>query len=220
MSRLAIVLVGESDPPYWGGNRKVVEFFDLKGSLEGVLDGLGIDDYQMVPGGERFHAVGRSALLKVGGEVLGSLGELAASALGKFELEGPIFLFDGDVERMIEYAGDVRHYRKIPRHPAAVRDMAFIVEESVPVGQLLGGIRDAAGSLLEDIQMFDIYRGEQISAGSKSVGFSLSFRAPDRTLTDGEVDAACRAVADQLAARWKASVRGGPAVSATAGTED
>jgi phenylalanyl-tRNA synthetase beta chain len=140
--------------------------------------------------------------------VIGSFGELASSVVRAFDLAGPVYVLDADVEGLIRRAGEVRLYEKITRYPAAVRDVAFVVEESIPVGDLLDGIREAAGNHLERIQVFDVYRGEQLPTGSKSVAFSLSFRAADRTLTDEEIDAASAAVVDLLRERWGAAVRG------------
>lgn len=207
--RLAVLLLGASDAPFWGRDSSPVGFYDLKGLIEGLLEGLAIQEYVFEPGGEPFHAAKQSALLEIGGVVVGAFGELAASVAAAFDLEGSVFVLDADLERIIEQAGEVRYYEKIPRHPAARRDIAFLVEERVPVGALLGGIRDAAGDHLEDVRVFDVYRGGQLVAGRKSIGFSLTFRAPDRTLTDEEVDVSCEEIIRHLGERWDARVRGG-----------
>jgi len=206
--RLGVLLMGVCDAPFWGRDPAPVGFYDLKGLIEGVLDGLRIGGCEIVPGDDPLYAPGQSAHLELDGEVIGSFGELASSVVRAFDLAGPVYVLDADVEGLIRRAGEVRLYEKITRYPAAVRDVAFVVEESIPVGDLLDGIREAAGNHLERIQVFDVYRGEQLPTGSKSVAFSLSFRAADRTLTDEEIDAASAAVVDLLRERWGAAVRG------------
>ena len=97
--------------------------------------------------------------------------------------------------------------KPLPRFPAVQRDLALVMEEGVAVGPLMADMRKAAGKLLESMELFDVYRGAQVAAGHKSVAFSLTFRAPDRTLTDEEVQAAMDKVARVCAGKHGATVR-------------
>ena len=98
--------------------------------------------------------------------------------------------------------------KPLPRFPAMARDLALVMDEGVAVGPLMGDMRKAAGKLLESIQMFDVYRGVQVGVNKKSVAFSLTFRAPDRTLTDEEVQKAMDKVRQMCAQKYQAAIRG------------
>ena len=89
-------------------------------------------------------------------------------------------------------------YRPLPKHPATTRDLAVLCKEETPIGQIEKMIRSVAGKTIESIQLFDVYTGQQIEAGKKSVAFSLILRAPDRTLTDGEADALIKKILQKL----------------------
>jgi len=98
--------------------------------------------------------------------------------------------------------------RGVPKFPAVARDLAFVVEASVPAERLLEEIRGAdSAKLLEQVTLFDVYRGPPVPEGRKSVAFGLSLRAPDRTLTDAEADALCSSIRDRLKARVGAEIR-------------
>jgi phenylalanyl-tRNA synthetase beta chain len=96
----------------------------------------------------------------------------------------------------------------VPRFPAALRDIALVVEESVPAERVVREIRAAGGDLLRDVRLFDLYRGESIPAGTKSLAYALTYQAEDRTLTDKEVDRAHKKIADRLKHVLKAQIRG------------
>ena len=98
--------------------------------------------------------------------------------------------------------------KPLPRFPAMSRDLALVMDESVPVGPLMIDIRRAAGKLMENVELFDVYRGIQVGPLKKSAAFSLTFRAPDRTLTDDEVQKAMDKVMRVCADKYNASIRG------------
>ena len=98
--------------------------------------------------------------------------------------------------------------KPLPRFPAMQRDLALVMAESVTVGPLMSDMKKAAGKLLESIEMFDVYRGAQIGEGNKSIAFSLTFRAPDRTLTNEEVQKAMEKVQKVCAEKYNAVIRG------------
>ena len=102
-----------------------------------------------------------------------------------------------------------RHlYVPVPRFPAALRDVAVIVEEAVPAERVAGEIRAAGGELLRSLRLFDLYRGDSIPAGHKSLAYALTYQAEDRTLTDKEVDKAHKKIEDRLKHVLKAQIRG------------
>jgi phenylalanyl-tRNA synthetase beta chain len=135
---------------------------------------------------ELFHP-GRCAAVVLDGRQLGYLGELHPTVTAGARLEGRLVAFEVDVEPVLA-ASSVAHAQPLPRFPAVERDLAVVVEETVTAATLLQAIKELAGELLEHAGAFDEYRGAQVPEGHKSIAFTLTFRSPERTLTDAEVD--------------------------------
>jgi phenylalanyl-tRNA synthetase beta chain len=125
----------------------------------------------------------------VGGETVGWLGEVAAAALHAYEVRGPVVLFELDADALVRAAAGVRAFEDIPRFPAVELDIALVVPEDVTAERVEQAIRSAGGKLLEGIRLFDVYRGAGVAEGRKSLAFALTYRSPERTLTDEEVAA-------------------------------
>ena len=121
------------------------------------------------------------------GRQLGYIGELHPSVASSARLEGRFVAFEVDVEPVLA-ASRIARAQPLPRFPAVERDLAVVVEETVAAGSILAAIKESAGDLLEHARAFDEYRGAQLAEGRKSVAFTLTFRSPERTLTDAEVD--------------------------------
>jgi phenylalanyl-tRNA synthetase beta chain len=210
--RLAIVLCGRRRPDWWGEADKdnpPLDYFDLKGILQGLADGLHLPDVVYRPVKPAFLHPGRAAEMVAGDKSLGAIGELhprAASALG---LEGrAVQVAELDLEA-VRAVVPARHlYQPVPRFPAALRDVAVVVAEEVPAERVAAEIRAAGGNLLRGVRLFDVYRGESIPAGQKSLAYALNYQAEDRTLTDKEVDKAHEKIEGRLRHVLKAQIRG------------
>ena len=140
---------------------------------------------------------GRTASVSVGGVEIGLVGELHPATLGVFDLDGRAVAFDIDVGALLAQTVD-RRAIELPRFPAIERDLAVVVPEPVPATNLLAAIRAAGGELLESLTAFDEYRSEALGQGVRSIAFALTFRAPERTLTDSEVDERMKAIRKRL----------------------
>jgi phenylalanyl-tRNA synthetase beta chain len=149
---------------------------------------------------------GRTAAVAVGGSAIGHLGELHPRTLAVFGLDGRVAVLDIDVAALVASVVD-RKAKELPRYPAVQRDLAVVIDETVPAGDLHASIKGAAGPLLEHVRAFDEYRGGQLPSGRKSVAFTLTFRSTDRTLTDAEVDAAMSQIRKALAKEHRAELR-------------
>jgi phenylalanyl-tRNA synthetase beta chain len=212
--RLGVVLCGKRGLEFWGelakGPAAALDFYDLKGLVEALSDQLHLEQvsYRPAPHVAALHP-GQSAEPVVGGKVVGHFGRLHPRTAEAFSLGGRAVLageFDLDALRA---AVPARYfYRPVPRFPAALRDIAVIVEESVPAERVAREIRTAGGDLLSDLRLFDLYRGESIAAGHKSLAYALTYQAGDRTLTDKEVDKAHKKIEDRLKHVLKAQIRG------------
>ena len=153
---------------------------------------------------------GRSADLLVGGKPVGSFGELHPKVAKAFDLAGrAVLVGEFDLEAILAAVPGRFAYAPVPRFPAALRDVAVIVPEEVTAERVVAEIRAAGGGLLRDVRLFDLYRGESIPAGTKSLAYALTYQADDRTLTDKEVDKAHKKIEDRLVHVLKGTIRDG-----------
>src|SRR5262249_3545848 len=151
---------------------------------------------------------GKAAEIVVDGRPVGSFGEMHPKVAEAYDLGGKTVLVgELDVEAL-QAAVPVRYaYAPVPRFPAALRDVAVIVDESLPAERVVAEIRAAGNDLLCCVRLFDLYRGESIPAGKKSLAYALTYQAEDRTLTDKEVDKAHKKIEDRLKHVLKAQIR-------------
>lgn len=166
-----------------------VDFYKLKGIVELMLDSLNINNAEYTAETENptFHP-GRTAELSIGGKACGILGEIHPDVLAAYELGVPCYIAELDLATIFDASNDVTKYKHLPRFPAAERDIALLVDKSVPVAELEKTIKKASGALLDSVKLFDVYEGAQIPDGKKSVAYAIFFRAADRSLTNEEVN--------------------------------
>jgi phenylalanyl-tRNA synthetase beta chain len=217
--RLALLLCGRRQEPFWetaGEASAALDFFDLKGVVEALVSDLHLAGVSYRPAKVATLHPGRGAELVVGERVAGYFGELhpgMPEALKRVDKDlnlvgRQLLVGEFDLEAL-RAAVPARHvYRPVSAFPAALRDIAVIVEESVPADRVVQEVRAAGGELLRDVRLFDLYRGESIPAGTKSLAYALTNQAEDRTLTDKEVDRAHKKIADRLKHVLKAQIRG------------
>ncbi len=185
-----------------------LEFFDLKGVVQNLLDGLGIDGvgWRPQPGGDLLHP-GKSAAVTVDGRVVGVAGALHPRLAQVVDLSGEVWLCELDFEEVANYRPRRVGLRLPPRFPAVSRDIAVVVDEVFLADTILQEIRVLDDPLIETASLFDCYRGAPIEPGRKSLAYTIAYRAPDRTLTDDEVNAAHQRVRDHLAATFPIELR-------------
>jgi phenylalanyl-tRNA synthetase beta chain len=186
--RLAAVLVGPREPRSWlSHDATPLGFFDLKGVVEALIAHLGITEATWERGEHPALHPGRTARLLVAGNEVGFLGELHPAVRAAFDLPRlPVPVMELDLDALLAAWGEARPMAEISSQPAVYEDLAVVVDEGVPAAQVAALIREAGGKLVVDVQLFDVYRGDQIPAGKKSLAYSLTYQAPDRTLTDEE----------------------------------
>jgi phenylalanyl-tRNA synthetase beta chain len=151
---------------------------------------------------------GRSARLLVDGVSAGMVGELHPTVRAAFDLpDQPVAIMELDVEVLSAKWGAARPMSDISTHPAVYEDLAVILDEPVPTEQVSNLIRQTAGKLLVDLQLFDVYRGQPIPAGKKSLAYALTFQAADRTLTDEDVRKLRHKITNRLNTELGATLR-------------
>ncbi len=193
----------------WSGERRDLDALDAKGILAGLLDALGIRDWTLgQPPEGPFHP-GRSAVLSIGGAPAGLIGEIHPRVAASFEIEGRVAVCVVGLGSLLRASDRQIEFRDIPRFPPVRRDLAFLVSEATPAGTVQRVLRDAGGSLLDTSTLFDVYVGDRIPKGTKSLAFSVDLRAPDRTLTDDEAQRVVDGIVERLASELDAELRTG-----------
>jgi phenylalanyl-tRNA synthetase beta chain len=206
---LGVLLRGRLVPPTWAARVPPrADFFAMKGLLETVEDTLGLaGEYE--PSSLAFLHPGLSATVSVGGEEVGWLGELHPEVAESFDVGGggvdgaaanlPVAM-ELDLDALIELTPEEAPYRDLISFPALLQDIAVTLPSDVPAAAVVRTVRDAAGAMLAQADVFDVYSGRQVGEGRRSLALSLSFRAPDRTLSDEDVEPVRERIIDALAA--------------------
>jgi len=206
--RLCIALTGPRYERSWAAGRILTDFFDLKGVVEALLKNLGLKNYAFRKVEHPTFHPQRVAALILDGESIGIMGEVRAEVALSFDLSGRIFLAELDLERLLKMVPATRYYEPLPRFPEIIRDIAVVVDEDVSNEQIYNAIVMAGGQLLKQVTLFDLYRGEPIPKEKKSLAYSLTYRAEDRTLTDEEVNEIHQRIQQRLEQELGAQVRG------------
>jgi phenylalanyl-tRNA synthetase beta chain len=204
--QLAALIAGPKAASIWKTPQVDAQnFYELKGILESVLERFGVRDAEYQAADLNGFHPGRTALCVVEDEVIGVLGQLHPKLSKEYDLSEPVVL-QLDLEKLLKKDLQVI-YEPIPRYPAVTRDLAVTVDENVPAGRIEAGIRKVAGELLESVTLFDVFTGEQIGEGKKSVAYSLVFRTNERTLTDEEVHQIHERIVHYLTEQFGAQLR-------------
>jgi phenylalanyl-tRNA synthetase beta chain len=213
--RLAIVLSGKWRTESWGETAggqtgpPTLDFLDLKGVMESLVGDLHLKDLQYRPAAVPYLHPGRSAEVRASNTLVGHFGEMHPKVAEAFGLgQRTVLAGELDVEALQAAAPARFAYAPVPRFPAALRDIALVVPEATTNETVIREIRAAGGDLLQHVRLFDLYRGDSIPPGTKSLAYALSYQADDRTLTDKEVDKAHKKIEDRLKHVLKATVRG------------
>ncbi|MFN8377764.1 MAG: phenylalanine--tRNA ligase subunit beta [Anaerolineae bacterium] len=186
--RLGILLMGRRETETWlTPQSPSYDFYDLKGVIEGLLDGLHILGANVRQTQSPSFHPGRCAELVRGDKVFGVFGELHPLVAEAFDLSSGVLAADIDLEALLLLASDLHPVHALPMMPPVLQDIALVVDEDKTHAEVEAVIRKAGGKLLKDVRLFDIYRGDPVPAGKKSMAFSLTYQTDDRTLTDKEV---------------------------------
>jgi phenylalanyl-tRNA synthetase beta chain len=184
-------LLTEAAPSTWRAEARVADFYAARGLVEALLAIAGVG-WRAEPGARPFLHPGRSATVRgaADGRELGWIGELHPLVAREWEVPAAAaFELDADAIDELEPDRGQDGYRDLTSFPAVVQDIAIVVDEGISAARIEAAVRAGAGDLLRSVRIFDLYRGEQLGAGRKSLALRLEFRAPDRTLTDAEVAA-------------------------------
>ncbi|MGI9318173.1 MAG: phenylalanine--tRNA ligase subunit beta, partial [bacterium] len=188
--RIAGMVTGLALPRQWGAAPREVDFFDLKGDLEQLLDLVGADsasDFKFTPTHHPALHPGQSAAIYLGRKVMGHIGQLHPGKQKVLDIDQSVFMFELDLEGIS--SAELPRFKPISRFPVIQRDLAVVVDKEVPAAKILDVVNRSAGGQLKKLELFDIYMGERVENNKKSFAFSLTFQSESSSLKAGEIEA-------------------------------
>ncbi len=208
--KLVFLLSGSRSLPHWQANDQTsMDFYDMKGVVTGLLDGLHIGDVQYEKGQHGSFHPGKCAQVLVNDQPIGIFGEIHPQVKENYDFpEIPVLAAVLDVDAISSLVPDRYSIEVVPVFPPVLEDLAFVVDEGVQVQEIMDIIRAAGGKTVTNTTLFDVYRGGQAGQGKKSLAFSLTYQKPDRTLTDKEVSRIREKIIKQLNEKIGAQLRG------------
>jgi phenylalanyl-tRNA synthetase beta chain len=201
---LCVLLWGLKSDVSWKGKAQPVDFFDAKGIVELLLSRLGISSI-FLPVDRQGFCTGKAASIVVDNEVIGMLGELHSKVAAAFDLDSNAMLIELDLDRLSAFSSKSYKYQPLSRFPGVIRDIALVLDERVTFQQISDTIRSFP--LVRQISLFDVYHGEQVAKGKKSLAFRVIYQSDAHTLADKEVDHVQGQILDKLSVEFGATLR-------------
>jgi phenylalanyl-tRNA synthetase beta chain len=205
---LAGLAMGLDRDPHWAFSSRPIDFYDIKGCVEDLLEVLQIKEVKFnqtkdIP----YLHPGKAASILCGKEVLGVLGEVHPQVLGHYEIEGKAYLFEIDFEQTVKWAREGKQFRPLPKFPSIYRDLSLVVDDDLEVEKVTEAIWNFHEPFIDEVNLFDVYRGDPIPSGKKGVSYRIRYQSNDRTLTDEEVNRYHETVIFRLREIFQAELR-------------
>jgi len=186
--RLTAALCGRRAPDGWAQERSGIDFYDLKGLVEGILGQFPLSDAQWDSAAvEPFLHPGKACAIRSQGQIVGTLGEVHPRILQSFEIDQPVYLLDLNLAALFALATGHTGFRPLSRYPDIYRDSAFLIDEEIPAARVFAALAEVKNKNLEDVVLFDVYRGQGVPQGKKSLAIRARYRSLEKTLTDEEI---------------------------------
>jgi phenylalanyl-tRNA synthetase beta chain len=198
---LAIAITGQRALPFWSGGERDAKFdgYDLKGLVEDLLDQFGLRGIAFGTRAESTALFLESAAVTLGGKLpLGELGQLLPTLAKKYDLRDGVFLTEFNLDLLLSKRNPAKSFKALPQFPSSRRDVAMIVTEATTHEAVLQAVKLTKPANLESVDLFDVFRGKHVPEGQKSVAYAFTYRAPDKTLTDAEVNAAHTKIVEEF----------------------
>ena len=195
------IMMGKVTEAAWNQAQRDTDFYDVKGVVDGLLAKLGLTQYDIQPSSESYYHPGVSAHYTVNGVTIANYGELHPQVVKNFDLSGKVYMFEIDLEAVLSIIVPPFRYQSFSKFPGTSRDLAIVAPVSVTSGDIVALIKEHGGEYLESVSIFDVYEGEHIEAGYRSLAYNLQFRSMEGTLNDEDIDGAIQAIIDALATK-------------------
>ena len=195
------IMMGKVTEAAWNQAQRDTDFYDVKGVVDGLLAKLGLTQFDIQPSSESYYHPGVSAHYTFNGITIANYGELHPQVVKNFDLSGKVYMFEIDLEAVLSITVPPFRYQSFSKFPGTSRDLAIVAPVSVTSGEIVALIKEHGGEYLESISIFDVYEGEHIEAGYRSLAYNLQFRSMEGTLNDEDIDGAIQAIIDALATK-------------------
>ena len=195
------IMMGKVTEAAWNQAQRDTDFYDVKGVVDGLLAKLGLTQYDIQPSSESYYHPGVSAHYTINGVTIANYGELHPQVVKNFDLSGKVYMFEIDLEAVLSIIVPPFRYQSFSKFPGTSRDLAIVAPVSVTSGDIVALIKEHGGEYLESVSIFDVYEGEHIEAGYRSLAYNLQFRSMEGTLNDEDIDGAIQAIIDALATK-------------------
>lgn len=195
------IMMGKVTEAAWNQAQRDTDFYDVKGVVDGLLAKLGLTQYDIQPSSESYYHPGVSAHYTVNGVTIANYGELHPQVVKNFDLSGKVYMFEIDLEAVLSIIVPPFRYQSFSKFPGTSRDLAIVAPVSVTSGDIVALIKEHGGEYLESVSIFDVYEGEHIEVGYRSLAYNLQFRSMEGTLNDEDIDGAIQAIIDALATK-------------------
>jgi phenylalanyl-tRNA synthetase beta chain len=205
--RIAGIVTGLWHSHLWQGEKKPVDFYVLKGILDGLFDTIGINQVEYRAAEQQDLHPGRTAHIFIQDEYVGFIGQIHPATQKEMDIQ-ETYVFELSFEKISALVGEKVTYSPVPRYPSITRDIALVVGKETSAGEIGRVIVEAGGVLLKDVNVFDLYEGDKMEEGKKSLAFSLRYFDPERTLTDEDVTSAHNKVLKAVEEKTGAVLRG------------
>ena len=195
------IMMGKVTEAAWNQAQRDTDFYDVKGVVDGLLAKLGLTQFDIQPSSESYYHPGVSAHYTVNGVTIANYGELHPQVVKNFDLSGKVYMFEIDLEAVLSITVPPFRYQSFSKFPGTSRDLAIVAPVSVTSGEIVALIKEYGGEYLESVSIFDVYEGEHIEAGYRSLAYNLQFRSMEGTLNDEDIDGAIQEIIDALATK-------------------
>jgi phenylalanyl-tRNA synthetase beta chain len=186
--RLLLLLSGRSQPLHYGSADRKVDFLDIKGEVEALLSKFCLDKYRFISYDNGSALIESALAVEINGSYAGFLGKISKSIAERFDIDGEVYVCELRAAVVHQHWVTEKKLVALPRFPSVRRDLAFIVDADSPQERIESAIRQVGGVLVSRVILFDLYVGDQVGAGKKSLAYALELQPLDRTLTDVEAD--------------------------------
>lgn len=185
-----------------------VDYYYIKGVVETLFKRLGMEDFRYLreENHPTFHP-GRTANIVYGNRVLGIIGEVHPDVMENYEIGIPVYIGELDFEIIVEEANLINKYKPLPKYPSIIRDLAVVLDRDIPVSNIEDVIMKWGKGIIEKVELFDVYEGEQIPEGKKSIAYSITYRSYEKTLKDEDVNVVHEKIVEEIENTFEANLR-------------
>jgi phenylalanyl-tRNA synthetase beta chain len=206
---LTALWTGTRNDTSWHNLETPCDFYDMKGAAEGLIRSLKLENIrftQMPDDNCDYTRPGRTAMILAGDSKVGLVGEIHPAVCDSFNLKQAAYIFELEVDKIVSLVPQTMYAKPIPRFPAIYRDITIIVDREIETQKVLEAVENSSQKLVERLHLFDVYEGDPIAAGKKSVSFRVTYRSSDKTLEDDDVNDLHKSITDKLLKAFDATL--------------